>query len=49
MSAERRIRFAAAVAALKATIPDGQNGIPTRDAADPFFQERRRESPRAPV
>ena len=36
----KRIRFAAAAAALKATRRGGQAGIPTRSALDAFLQER---------
>jgi sulfofructose kinase len=47
MPAGPRIRFAAAVAALKATTPGGQKGIPGRDAAESFVKERAAEAPRA--
>jgi sugar/nucleoside kinase (ribokinase family) len=36
-----RIRFASAAAALKATRPGGQAGIPTRAATEAFLQEQR--------
>jgi ribokinase len=49
MKAEARIRFAAAVAALKATQPGGQRGIPLRPEADRFLAERSKEAPRAPA
>ncbi len=39
-----RVRMAAAVAALKATRPGGQQGIPTRTAADRFLSERAKEA-----
>ena len=47
MAAPERIRFAAAVAALKATHSGGQKGIPLRADADRFFKGRSGESPRA--
>jgi sulfofructose kinase len=40
-----RVRMAAAVAALKATRPGGQQGIPTRKAADQFLGERAKDAP----
>ena len=46
MSAAERIRFAAAVAAQKATQPGGQKGIPHRADADRFFAERATEAAR---
>jgi sulfofructose kinase len=49
MPAPERIRFASAVAALKATQPGGQKGIPLRPAADRFCRERSKESPRSPA
>jgi sugar/nucleoside kinase (ribokinase family) len=36
---DRRLRFASAAAALKATQPGGQQGIPTRKAVDDFLAE----------
>jgi sugar/nucleoside kinase (ribokinase family) len=39
-----RVRMAAAVAALKATRPGGQQGIPTRATADQFLIERANEA-----
>jgi sulfofructose kinase len=47
MPASERIRFASAVAALKATQPGGQQGIPLRPEADEFFRERSKEAPRS--
>jgi sugar/nucleoside kinase (ribokinase family) len=44
MTAAERIRFAAAVAALKATQPGGQKGIPSRSEADRFCAERSKEA-----
>ena len=44
MNAEKRVRFAAAVAAQKATQPGGQRGIPRRADADRFCAERRTEA-----
>jgi sugar/nucleoside kinase (ribokinase family) len=44
MGAADRIRFAAAVAALKATQPGGQKGIPLRAEADRFCAERSKEA-----
>ena len=49
MPAAARIRFAAAVAALKATHPGGQQGIPRRAEADRFFAEHAGVSRRAPA
>jgi sugar/nucleoside kinase (ribokinase family) len=49
MPAEERIRFAAAVAALKATHPGGQQGIPRRADADRFEAEHAKVCGRAPV
>lgn len=46
MGAAERIRFAAAVAAQKATQPGGQKGIPRRADADRFCAERATEAPR---
>ena len=37
---ERRVRFAAAVAAVKATRRGGQQGIPSRDEAERFLADR---------
>ncbi|MGA2762604.1 MAG: PfkB family carbohydrate kinase [Spirochaetia bacterium] len=42
-----RVRMAAAVAALKATRPGGQQGIPTRAAADAFLREHAGEAVRS--
>jgi len=47
MPAGSRIRFASAVAALKATQPGGQKGIPLRPEADRFFHERAEEAQRS--
>lgn len=47
MPASERIRFASAVAALKATQPGGQKGIPLRPEADRFSREREKEAPRS--
>jgi sulfofructose kinase len=47
MAAADRIRFAAAVAALKATRPGGQKGIPLRPEADAFFASRAGQAARA--
>jgi sugar/nucleoside kinase (ribokinase family) len=47
MPASERIRFASAVAGLKATQPGGQKGIPLRPEADRFFRERSEEAPRS--
>lgn len=44
LSTERRVRFAAAVAAVKATRRGGQQGIPSRDEAERFLAERRAEA-----
>jgi sulfofructose kinase len=41
-----RVRFAAAVAACKATAPGGQQGIPLRDEAERFFRAREGEAVR---
>jgi sulfofructose kinase len=49
MTAAERIRFAAAVAAAKATQPGGQRGIPMRADADRFSAERGAEAPRSAV
>jgi sulfofructose kinase len=49
MPASERIRFASAVAGLKATQTGGQKGIPLRPEADRFFRERSEEAPRARV
>jgi len=38
--AAERIRFASAAAALKATQPGGQAGIPTRSAVESFLQQQ---------
>jgi len=46
MPASTRIRFASAVAALKATQAGGQKGIPLRSDADRFCAERSGEAPR---
>jgi sulfofructose kinase len=40
MPLKARIRFASAAAALKATRPGGQNGIPTRAIVEKFLRER---------
>ena len=47
MPASERVRFASAVAGLKATQPGGQKGIPLRTEADRFFRERSEEAPRS--
>ncbi|HEY9592939.1 MAG TPA: PfkB family carbohydrate kinase, partial [Spirochaetia bacterium] len=47
MPMERRVRFAAAVAALKATHSGGQKGIPLRPEADGFFAEQEGRYPRS--
>jgi sulfofructose kinase len=47
--AEERVRFAAAVAALKATRAGGQPGIPLRAEADRFCADRVGQSRRAPA
>jgi sugar/nucleoside kinase (ribokinase family) len=47
MSTTERIRFAAAVAALKATHTGGQKGIPLRAEADSFFASRAGEAARS--
>lgn len=47
MPAPRRIRFASAVAGLKATQPGGQKGIPLRPEAEAFFGERSDEAARS--
>jgi sugar/nucleoside kinase (ribokinase family) len=39
LSLAERVRFAAAAAALKATRPGGQAGIPTRPEVEAFLQE----------
>ena len=44
MPLAERVRFAAAVAALKATKVGGQKGIPTRGEAERFLAERRGEA-----
>jgi sulfofructose kinase len=44
MPMERRVRFAAAVAAVKATRRGGQQGIPSRAEAERFLVERRAEA-----
>jgi sulfofructose kinase len=49
MPAAERIRFASAVAALKATQPGGQQGIPRRSEADRFLVERSKEALRTPA
>ena len=46
LKAEERIRFAACVAALKATRVGGQTGIPSRAEADAFAAERKGRSQR---
>jgi sulfofructose kinase len=46
MSAAERIRFAAAVAAMKATRGGGQKGIPLRPGAEEFLRDRAGEAPR---
>ena len=47
MGIRDRVRLAAAVAALKATQPGGQSGIPVRARAERFLQERAAEAPRS--
>jgi sugar/nucleoside kinase (ribokinase family) len=42
-----RIRFASAVAAIKATTPGGQSGIPLRPEVERFLRERSAEAPRS--
>jgi len=49
LAAAERVRFASAVAALKAMRPGGQAAIPLRAAADRFLRERSAEAPRAPA
>jgi sulfofructose kinase len=49
MAAADRIRFASAVAAVKATRPGGQKGIPVRAEAERFMKERSGEAERAAV
>lgn len=49
MAAAERIRFAAAVAAIKATHPGGQTGIPLRSEAEQFYREHEGEARRVPV
>jgi sulfofructose kinase len=49
MKAEQRIRFASAVAALKAMRPGGQAAIPMRAGADRFLSERSAEAVRRPA
>jgi ribokinase len=49
MAAAERVRFAAGVAACKATRPGGQKGIPSRVEADKFLQERSSEAARSPA
>jgi sulfofructose kinase len=49
MGVAERIRFAAAVAACKATRPGGQQGIPSRAEAERFIREREGEAIRAPA
>ena len=49
MAAAERIRFAAAVAALKAMHPGGQKGIPLRPEADRFVREHEGEALRFPA
>jgi ribokinase len=49
MNAAERIRFAAGVAACKATRTGGQKGIPSRAEAVKFLQERSAEGARSPV
>ena len=44
-----RIRFAAAVAALKAIHAGGQKGIPSRAEAERFFQEHEQEARTEPA
>ena len=43
-SVARRVRFAAAAAAMKATRRGGQQGIPSREEADGFLEERSAEA-----
>lgn len=47
MGAAPRIRFASAVAALKAMRPGGQTAIPMRAAGEHFLRERAAEAPRS--
>jgi sulfofructose kinase len=47
MKAAQRIRFAAGVAALKATRAGGQAGIPSRADAEAFFAARQGEAQRS--
>jgi sulfofructose kinase len=49
MKAAERIRFAAGVAACKATRPGGQKGIPSRADAVKFLQSRSGEAARLPA
>jgi len=49
MPVEERMRFASAVAALKASRPGGQAAIPLRAGADRFFRERSAEALRRRV
>jgi sugar/nucleoside kinase (ribokinase family) len=44
MNIAERMRMASAVAALKATQPGGQQGIPTRAVADRFLEEHRKDA-----
>jgi sugar/nucleoside kinase (ribokinase family) len=47
MGAEERIRFASAVAALKASRQGGQAAIPLRAGAEQFLRDRAGEARRA--
>ena len=47
MAVGERVRLSAAAAALKATQPGGQNGIPTRARAEQFLEERKGDALRA--
>jgi sulfofructose kinase len=49
MRAEQRVRFASAVAALKAMRQGGQTAIPLRAGAQQFLAERSSEAPRQPA
>jgi sugar/nucleoside kinase (ribokinase family) len=46
LSLPERVRFAAAAAALKATKPGGQEGIPDRATVESFLRERQNEATR---
>jgi sulfofructose kinase len=49
MPVAERVRFASAVAALKASRPGGQTAIPMRSGADRYYRERSAEALRSPV